>query len=561
MSQPTSSSRRPTVFRPTSLRARLTAVLALSLALPAFAGSALAADPAPFDGAVTTDQPIAGRAYVPTPTPSPRIVGGTGIASTDAPWQVFLTSHRGSSVYSCGGAILAADRIITAAHCVHGVLGSAPLTAGGIRVTAGAADVASIVGSAAVDNLTPGPGQQVAKAVTIVEHPYYNPDPAAVGATGDLAILTISPAFNLASSPTIKSIALPQPWTPTSSLVPVPAQLQVTGFGVNVPQAAGQTNGTTDYKLHALATAPLDPDACGTDFGAFSENAISICAHSPGGSSCYGDSGGPLVTVGANPTLIGIVSNGVECGANTDDIYVNLLAPENRAFIDNPAAAPPRAPRGLTDPTLTGPATFRVGDAITCNPGTFANAPSEVRIEFTKDDGTVLQSTVGASATLVLPATAVGSHLTCRAFAANSGGTFAGTRFRSNLTVSPAPSCPLLKESKYKWLKVKVKAPSSARRGRTFKVKVTISGLPTEAYTLATSIGGPGAKTKNTWVDMGAGNDAVVGRLPAKLKSSARVGRSYRLHVYIWQATNSDELDAARACAVGSKTFTVRAKR
>ena len=42
---------------------------------------------------------------------------------------------------------------------------------------------------------------------------------------------------------------------------------------------------------------------------------------------------------------------------------------------------------------------------------------------------------------------------------------------------------------------------------------------------------------------------------------SAKVGRAYRLHVYIWQATTSDELSVNRACAVGSKSFSVRARR
>ena len=52
-----------------------------------------------------------------------KIVGGTNAGSGDAPWQVALTSRASSSIYwyqFCGGTLINANWVLTAAHCTEG---------------------------------------------------------------------------------------------------------------------------------------------------------------------------------------------------------------------------------------------------------------------------------------------------------------------------------------------------------------------------------------------------------------------------------------------------------
>ncbi|HZA17487.1 MAG TPA: trypsin-like serine protease, partial [Pseudonocardiaceae bacterium] len=46
----------------------------------------------------------------------PQIVGGALTASGQHPWMVALTTVASKSAY-CGGALVAPDRVVTAAHC------------------------------------------------------------------------------------------------------------------------------------------------------------------------------------------------------------------------------------------------------------------------------------------------------------------------------------------------------------------------------------------------------------------------------------------------------------
>ncbi|MDO8187606.1 trypsin-like serine protease [Conexibacter sp. JD483] len=378
---------------------RLTTLAVACLAVLFCAGSASAAEQ------------TLGAAAAPSIGVKPAIVGGQQIPVTTAPWQVFVeaTASR-TSVYDCGGSILNATTILTAAHCVID-----PAT--GQRFTA--ARLTVLAGTATAD----GRSGVMRDVADIRIHPYYQ---AAAGrvAPDDVAVLTLS--GSLAFSTAIQPIGLVAP----GAYPAVGTATTITGFG---RQVAG---GTPDRRLYALGTAIGDPLACGAD-----ANAIVLCVSSPAGSACEGDSGGPIVAGGV---LLGVASfvqlDGPtgECGVGSLNGYTNLAAPEIRAFVDG-SSAPPQAPRGGRDVSARG--VFQARQAVTCSAGTWNGAPAFAYAFVDTASGTLLQ--LSGSDTYSFTDGDVGRTVACEVRATNAGGT-ALTRTQASppIAVAPAPPAP-----------------------------------------------------------------------------------------------------------------------
>lgn len=211
------------------------------------------------------------------------IVNGTEAETT--PWQVLL---RSEGEHFCGGSILDAKTIVTAAHCLEGE------TASGLTVRAGVTEA----------NDSTGQDRPVA---SFTNHPRYAEDEL-----GDIAIVKLAEPLTLGGN--VQAIA-----PATAGDIAQATNATVTGWG-----AVSEDGDSSNTLL--TATVPLVDDAsCSAqlDTDAITE----VCAGGIGTDTCYGDSGGPLVVETANgPRLAGITSWGDECGGETPGVYAEVPA-------------------------------------------------------------------------------------------------------------------------------------------------------------------------------------------------------------------------------------------
>jgi secreted trypsin-like serine protease len=204
------------------------------------------------------------------PTP---IVGGSPAHISDYPWVVYLTDAQGSQF--CGGAIVGADKVVTAAHCVEK---QKPQS---IQVVAGREKHQSSEGT-------------VAKVTAIWTEPRYQ----ATDQSADLAVLTLDQK-------------LPEP--PVALATQRDSSLYKAGTTGTVLGWGAQSEGGTASGTLRQAEVPVAKDQeCGKAYGArYSPQTMACAGYADGGiDSCQGDSGGPLV---ADGKLIGLVSWGNGC--------------------------------------------------------------------------------------------------------------------------------------------------------------------------------------------------------------------------------------------------------
>merc|ERR1711971_691268 len=193
-----------------------------------------------------------------------RIVNGK-TAPSPIPWQVHL--RQGSPTagfgYFCGGTIIDAKTILTAAHCYHGK----NLNAVDYFVTAG------------VVHVQDGAGQS-AFVEKITLHESYNPSTI----NNDIAILKLKTPLTFNDN--VRRACLPE-----ASFVPT-GKAVASGWGL-VAQFPDQSPKNLQWVTKPVVTN----DKCAQQFNWSGITANMICAGDADGgeSTCKGDSGGPLV--------------------------------------------------------------------------------------------------------------------------------------------------------------------------------------------------------------------------------------------------------------------------
>ena len=234
-----------------------------------------------------------------------KIVGGDDANIEDAPWQVSV-SYNGqlsnnarmgkdwARRHSCGGALIAADWVVTAGHCV--VLDD--------RLVAVPANLVVRQGSV---YLAAGMEEHAIDRVVL------NPAYLHVPEQNDIALLHLAKPMKLVKGRT-EAIAFADASAPP---LPVGAEVKVTGWGRTQADGGG---GTPD-RLQIVAVNVVDNGRCTAKF-ALDKLTITpkmLCAGTAEGDkdSCQGDSGGPLVWQAPAPSyrryLVGVVSFGHGC--------------------------------------------------------------------------------------------------------------------------------------------------------------------------------------------------------------------------------------------------------
>jgi secreted trypsin-like serine protease len=225
-------------------------------------------------------------------TRSASIVGGAEVEIADVPWQVALMSN--SFEQSCGGSILSADWVVSAAHCEPAV---------GSLVGAGATKLSEL--------RTRG---QVRRVSQVLKYPGFQD--AEQGR--DLALIKLDQPLDL-TTPDVQAIAYA---TDSDAWAYAPGQPGfVSGWG------SLKTNGQYPDALQRVEVAVANESQVRSAFGTIPNDQFG--AGGDGRDSCDGDSGGPLVVQrSTGPLLVGIVSWGDEqCGKrNTPGIYSRVAS-------------------------------------------------------------------------------------------------------------------------------------------------------------------------------------------------------------------------------------------
>lgn len=232
------------------------------------------------------------------PSGTSRVVGGVEANKNTHPWIVRLQVGD----YLCGGTILNANFVVTAAHCLYDADGNA-ISHRTMYVNAGDHD-------SYVDN---EPGEQQRSVAAIYKHEGYDP----TGFTDDIAIFKLQAPLVLSSK--VAPACLPERgFEPEDGSIVFAAGWGTTSEGGETPRFLQEV----DLQYHRDGNA-----AC----QASSDPLKMLCAGKPAGGqdTCQGDSGGPLIHVESStktPVLIGVTSFGEGCArAGGLGVYVDVV--------------------------------------------------------------------------------------------------------------------------------------------------------------------------------------------------------------------------------------------
>jgi len=301
---------------------------------------------------------------------------GSTVPDAQAPWAVTLTTR----IVTCSGALIAPDRVLTAAHCVQG------------------ADPAHV--SVRLDGKRlPWSGASFPTNYRAIPAPSAPDDPSAAASIDDIAVIRLTrPATGVPTLPVAD--APPQPGEPALTI----------GHG-------STESGVPTWSDPALAAAQTVSDKCAGTYGAtLFQPANHLCtfdATAVHAQACAGDSGAPVMVqrhgawaVAAVVTWGGETLGHGECGDGLPDVS-ELVAPNAGLLTATTTFAPYASARVRVR---------RSGDRLTCVTERWTPASTKLSIRWWKRAraGAKLVTVPGHATTHARASTPLGCSVTGR---------------------------------------------------------------------------------------------------------------------------------------------------